>query len=227
MMINFIIVDDEIAAHENIKDFASGMTSLTHQKSCYNAFEAIEYLNHHSVDLMFLDMKMPKLSGFDFLKTLPYPPRVIVTTAHKEFALEGYDLNIDDYLLKPFSLTRFIHAVNRATVHIQPKKASNSGESIFLKDNKKYHHVILDDILFVEAYGNYVKIYLTNKMLITHQTLSSVEALLPNQNFVKVHKSFIISKSKIVLVESNGLQIQNHRIPIGKRYRENVEQLLT
>ena len=224
-MIKYMIVDDETASHNIIKDYASNISYLSHQESCYNASEAIEYLNDNSVDLLFLDINMPKLSGFDFLKTLSNPPKVIVTTAYKEFALEGYELNIDDYLLKPFSFQRFIIATNKIRDLIKPIKNVDTS-SIFIKDNKKHHQVKLNDILFTEAYGNYVKIYLEDKMIITHQTLSLIEELLPKNDFIKVHKSFIIAKNKIVLIEGNLIHIQQHRIPVGKMYRKNINELL-
>lgn len=225
-MIKYIIVDDETASHHIIKEYASNISYLSHQKSCYNAFEAIEYLNENTVDLLFLDINMPKLSGFDFLKTLSKPPRIIVTTAYKEFALEGYELNIDDYLLKPYGFQRFITATNKVNELIKQLKNTDTS-SIFLKDNKKHHQVKLDDILFTEAYGNYVKIHLHDKLIITHQTLTSLEALLPKNEFIRVHKSFIIAKNKIVLIEGNLLHIAQHKIPIGKMYRQNINQLLS
>lgn len=225
-MIKYIIVDDETASHNIIKDYASNISYLSHQESCYNAFEAIEYLNNNTIDLLFLDINMPKLSGFDFLKTLSNPPRIIVTTAYKEFAIEGYELNIDDYLLKPYSFQRFLISTNK--VHDIIKQFRNlDTSSIFLKDNKKHHQIKLNDILFAEAYGNYVKIHLNDKMIITHQTLTSFEELLPKNEFIKVHKSFIIAKNKIVLIEGNLIHMNTHKIPVGKKYRQNIDQLLS
>lgn len=225
-MIKYITVDDETASHNIIKDYASNISYLSHQKSCYNAFEAIEYLNNNTIDLIFLDINMPKLSGFDFLKTLSNPPRIIVTTAYKEFALEGYELSIDDYLLKPYSFQRFITATNKVRDIIKQSRTIDTS-SIFLKDNKKHHQIKLNDILFTEAYGNYVKIHLNDKMIITHQTLSSVEEMLPKNQFIKVHKSFIIAKNKIVLIEGNLIHMNTHKIPVGKKYRQNIDQLLS
>jgi DNA-binding LytR/AlgR family response regulator len=225
-MIKYIIVDDETASHNIIKDYAGNIPNLSYQESCFNAFEAIEYLNNNTVDLIFLDINMPKLSGFDFLKTLSNPPRIIVTTAYKEFALEGYELNIDDYLLKPFSFQRFIAATNKVSDLI--KQSGNTDDSsIFLKDNKKHHQVKINDILFTEAYGNYVKIHLNDKMIVTHQTLSSLEEVLPKNQFIRVHKSFIIAKNKIVLIEGNLIHMSGHKIPVGKMYRQNINQLLS
>ncbi len=224
-MIKYIIVDDETASHQIIKEYASNISYLSYEKSCYNAFEAITYLNENTVDLLFLDINMPKLSGFDFLKTLSNPPRIIVTTAYKEFALEGYELNIDDYLLKPYSFQRFISATNKVGELIKQLKKTGTS-SIFIKDNKKHHQVKLADILYTEAYGNYVKIHLQDNMIVTHQTLSSLAELLPSPQFIRVHKSFIIAKNKIVLIEGNLLHIGQHKIPIGKTYRQNINQLL-
>ncbi|NQX82923.1 MAG: response regulator transcription factor [Flavobacteriaceae bacterium] len=223
-MIKYITVDDENASHDIIMDYASNLSYLSHQKSCYNAFEAIEYLNDNEVDLIFLDINMPKLSGFDFLKTLTNPPKIIVTTAHKEFALEGYELNISDYLLKPFSFNRFLAAVNKVNHSISKLKEEESN-SIFLKDSKKHFQVKLDEILFAEADGNYIKIHLNDKTITTHHTLSYFEELLPKSKFIKVHKSFIIAKDKIVLIEGNLIHIDEYKIPVGKTYKQDVKGL--
>jgi len=224
-MIKYIIVDDETASHDIIKDYGSSLAFLSHQKSCYNAFEAIEYLNSNTVDLIFLDINMPKLSGFDFLKTLSNPPKIIVTTAYKEFALEGYELNIEDYLLKPFSFQRFITAVNKVNESFFEQESPDD-TSIFIKDNKKHYQIKLKDILFAEAYGNYVKVYLEDQMLMTHQSLTAFEKLLITPQFIRVHKSFVIATSKIESIEGNLISIQQHKIPIGKLYKINVKGLI-
>lgn len=231
-MIKYIIVDDETASHDNIKDYASNLSYLSYQKSCYNAFEAIEYLNKHAVDLIFLDINMPKLSGLDFLKTLSNPPKVIITTAYKEFALEGYELNIDDYLLKPFNFSRFVKSVSKVydSLSVKSKPIQNTetveDTKIFIKEDKKYHQIKLKDILFIEAYGNYVKINMVDKMIVSHQSLTSFTHNLPENQFIRVHKSFIISIDKIELIEGNRILIQDHKIPIGKMYKLNVNRLI-
>ncbi len=227
-MISYIIVDDETAAHDNIEDYAQNLPQLQLKKNCYNAFEAIEYLQQHPVDLLFLDINMPKLSGFDFLRLLPNPPKVIVTTAYKEFALEGYELNIDDYLLKPFGLDRFLAAVNKVSGSLsenQQKPASEEG-SIFIKDQKKFYQIKLEDVLYAEAYGNYVKVHSTDKTYLTHQTLASLEQSLPDQQFIKVHKSYVVAIKKIELVEGNMVFVAGVSIPIGKVHKEGVDRLL-
>ena len=231
-MIKYIIVDDETASHDNIKEYANNLSYLSFQKSCYNAFEALEYLNKHSVDLIFLDINMPKLSGLDFLKTLSNPPKIIITTAYKEFALEGYELNIEDYLLKPFNFSRFVKSVSKVSDALANKPISlqnfeNTVDTkIFIKEDKKYYQIKLKDILFIEAYGNYVKIYMVDKMIVSHLTLTSFTHNLPESQFIRVHKSFIISIDKIELIEGNRIHLQNHKIPIGKIYKLNVNQLI-
>ncbi|MEM5565128.1 LytTR family DNA-binding domain-containing protein [Psychroserpens sp. AS72] len=231
-MIKYIIVDDETASHDNIKDYASNLTYLSFQKSCYNAFEALDYLNKHSIDLIFLDINMPKLSGLEFLKTLSNQPKIIITTAYEEFALEGYELNIDDYLLKPFNFSRFVKSVSKVSDALANKSISiqnsenNEDAKIFIKEDKKYYQIKLNDILFIEAYGNYVKINMVDRIIVSHQTLTSFTHNLPENQFIRVHKSFIISIDKIELIEGNRILIQDHKIPIGKMYKLNVNRLI-
>ena len=231
-MIKYIIVDDETASHDNIKDYASNLSYLSFQKSCYNAFEALEYLNKHSIDLIFLDINMPKLSGLEFLKTLSNQPKIIITTAYEEFALEGYELNIEDYLLKPFNFSRFVKSVSKVSDALANKSISiqnsenNEDTKIFIKEDKKYYQIKLNDILFIEAYGNYVKINMVDRIIVSHQTLTSFTHNLPENQFIRVHKSFIISIDKIELIEGNRIFIQDHKIPIGKMYKLNVNRLI-
>jgi DNA-binding LytR/AlgR family response regulator len=231
-MIKYIIVDDETAAHDNIKDYASNLSYLSFQKSCYNAFEALDYLNKHSIDLIFLDINMPKLSGLEFLKTLSNQPKIIITTAYEEFALEGYELNIDDYLLKPFNFSRFVKSVSKISDALENKSIAiqnsenNEDTKIFIKEDKKYYQIKLNDILFIEAYGNYVKINMADRIIVSHQTLTSFTHNLPENQFIRVHKSFIISIDKIELIEGNRILIQDHKIPIGKMYKLNVNRLI-
>lgn len=228
-MINYIIVDDEIAAHKNIEDYANNLSNLKLQKNCYNAFEAISFLNENTVDLIFLDINMPKLSGLDFLKTLKTPPHVIVCSAYSEYAIDGYAFNITDYLLKPFSFERFLSAINK--IKQQPvvtsiQNVTTKNERIFLKDSKKHYQVKINDIHYLEAFGNYVKVFLDDKTIITHQTLSHFNKILPKDEFVQVHKSFIVAIQYINLIEGNLIHINTHKIPISKTYKMNVNHLL-
>jgi len=230
-MIRYIIVDDEPLAHELIEEFCSLLPHLKLEKHCYNAMEAMQFLNSSTVDIMFLDLNMPKLKGFDFLKTLTNPPKVIVTTAYKEFALDGYELNIVDYLLKPFSFDRLVKAINKAIG--EPEKTTPVIESVpnkeslfFVKGDKKYHQVNSSEILFIEAYGNYTKLFFENEMIISHENISYYESMLSETNFLRVHKSFIVQLDKIRLIEGNRIFIKDKEVPIGQTYKSVVGKLI-
>ncbi|WP_369813922.1 LytR/AlgR family response regulator transcription factor [Tenacibaculum sp. MAR_2010_89] len=192
----------------------------------------MEYLNTHQVDLIFLDINMPKLKGFDFLKTLTAPPKVIVTTAYSEFAIEGYELNVIDYLLKPFSFERFLKAVNKINDSNTISKNTSIEEStpetkrIFLRQNKSYIQIEIDTILFIEASGNYTKIVLINEIITIREKISDVLESLPSDNFLQVHKSFAIAIKYINKIDGNRIHIQEHTIPIGKLYKVNLIKIL-
>ncbi|MCG8328485.1 MAG: LytTR family DNA-binding domain-containing protein [Chitinophagales bacterium] len=204
-------------------------------QNCYDAIEAIEYLNTNTVDLIFLDLNMPKLKGFEFLKTLSHPPKVIVTTAYKEYALEGYELNIIDYLLKPFSFERFLKAVNKAfndsskASVVIPPHPSNHVEQvkrIFLRSNKKHIQVILDDVLYIEAKGNYTKIVLKEESITIREKITALMELLPDDNFIRVHRSFVVASRHIKSIEGNQIHIASAIIPIGKLYKHKINNIL-
>ncbi|TBO43569.1 LytR/AlgR family response regulator transcription factor [Pedobacter kyonggii] len=233
MSTRYMIVDDESIAHEIIKKYCSLLPNMQLMQDCYDAIEAIEYLNNNAVDLIFLDLNMPKLQGFDFLKTLPNLPKVIVTTAYKEHALEGYELNIVDYLLKPFSFERFLKAVNKARADT-PKTLSNTQnavsdakqERIFLRSDNKHIQIIIDDILFIESSGNYVKIVLKEEIITTRGKLAYISELMPIDSFVQVHRSFMVVPKHIKSIEGNQLFIDNYTVPIGKLFKTQVDILL-
>lgn len=224
----YCIIDDEPIAHRIVERYCENLPHIQKIGNCYDVFEAIQLLNEQVVDLIFLDINMPKLSGFDLLKTLQQSPRVIVTSAHKEFALEGYELNVSDYLLKPFSFERFLQAINKVvdfqnsitTPSIEKKK-----ESFFLKGDKKIHQIHTQDILFIEAHGNYTKVFLAEEIIISHEKISALEELLPASDFLRVHKSFIIATNEIKMIEGNRIKIGEHFVPIGQTYKNNLKQL--
>ena len=231
MTIKYIIVDDESIAHDIIKKYCDLLPNMELMQDCYDAIEAIQYLNVHSVDLIFLDLNMPKLRGFEFLKTLPNPPSVIVTTAYKEYALEGYELNIVDYLLKPFSFERFLKAVNKVAVDIPQTESVIQNEleepkRFFLRSNNKHIQVDLDDVLYVEASGNYIKIVLKEETVNIRGTLSSLSELMPTEGLIQVHRSFIVAQKHIKSIEGNQLMIDHFTIPIGKMFKMQLERLL-
>lgn len=229
-MITYLIIDDEYMAHDIIKGYCDLLPHMKLLKSCYDALEAIDFLNKNTVDLIFLDLNMPKLKGFDFLRTLHHHPKIIVTTAYQEFALEGYELNISDYLLKPFGFERFLKAINKTFgSDNQLSKLSESSENsnrIFVKTNKKYIQLELDAILYIEAFGNYTKIITSAETLTLREKISTIVDLLPPQDFLQVHKSFVVAPPKINRIEGNRIFISNYEIPIGKTFRSNVMRLL-
>jgi DNA-binding LytR/AlgR family response regulator len=231
-MVRYLIIDDEHIAHDIIKNYCDMLPNMKLMKHCYDAIEALDYLRTNSIDLIFLDLNMPKLKGFDFLKTLPNKPKVIITTAYKEYALEGYELEITDYLLKPFSFERFLKAVNKA-IHIkennpitaQPDQNTLS-EHIFLSSNKKHFQVKISDILYIEAAGNYSKVVLKNDSILVRDKISSLLEKISTEKFIQVHKSFIVAIEHINSLEGNRILIGNNTIPIGKMYKSNIINLI-
>lgn len=232
--IRFMIIDDEPIAHRIIEEYCTSLPHFKLVNHSYNALEAMQLLATNSVDLMFLDINMPKLNGFDFLKTLTIRPQVIVTTAYQEFALEGFELNVSDYLLKPFSFERFLKAVNKVTsentIHLSenqtiPSDVGNVNElnqRIFIKGDKAHHQIALNDIHYIEACGNYCLVYCNDRKIVTHQKISQFEKELPQNLFMRVHKSFIIAKNKVNCVSTSQLEIAGSTIPIGQTYKKLV-----
>ncbi|MCO4821530.1 MAG: response regulator transcription factor [Flavobacteriaceae bacterium] len=231
-MTTYLIIDDEYIAHDIIKGYCDLLPNMKLMKHCYDALEAFEYLNSNQVDLIFLDLNMPKLKGFEFLKILPNPPKVIVTTAYKEHALEGFELNVSDYLLKPFSFERFLKAVNNAIsspIKTQVKTADNTEsnpKSIFIRSNKKHIQVEIGAIQYIEASGNYTKIITTAETITIREKVSHVLELLPDEEFLQVHKSFAVAIKHIKSIEGNRIYIADHMIPIGKLYKANLIKIL-
>lgn len=231
-MLKYIIVDDEPLAHEIIEEFCGMLPHVQLEKNCYNAMEALQFLNANTIDFMFLDINMPKLRGLDFLRTLTNPPKTIITTAYKEHALEGFELNVVDYLLKPFSFDRLVKAINKVSetqnTKTLVKEVSNAPDSgrFFVKGDKKHHQISLNDMLFIEAYGNYTKLFLKDEMIVSHQKISHYEETLDASQFLRVHKSFIVAIDKIRLIEGNRILIGEHKIPIGQTYKGSVSKLL-
>jgi DNA-binding LytR/AlgR family response regulator len=230
-MIKYLIIDDEHIAHGIIQRYCDMLPHMELRKNCYDAIEALDFLRTEPVDLIFLDLNMPKLKGFDFLRTLSNAPKVIVTTAYSEFALDGYELNISDYLLKPFSFERFLKAVNKA-VSTEPtvqRPVANDGlqelQRIFLRSNKKYIQIVLDDILYMESAGNYVKIYTKEETITIREKITDVLLMLPQKDFLQVHKSFAIAQKHIKSIEGNRIYIATHTIPIGASYKAHISKL--
>ena len=231
-MIRCIIVDDEPLAQDLVNNFCKRLPHIEVIAQCYDALEALKFLNSHSPDVMFLDLNMPGLKGFELLRTLQNPPKVIVTTAYKEHALEGFELAVEDYLVKPFSFERFLKAVNKATLgmHQAPGEGSKSTEvpksasRFFVKGENEYHQVNTETILYVEAKANYSALFVEGKELLVHEKISDLEELLPASAFLRVHRSFIVAVDKISTIQGSTITLGKHKIPIGQTYLKMVRE---
>ena len=230
--INCLIVDDEPISRSIIESYCGHLPYLTIAGSCDNAMKAKIILQEQHVDLLFLDINMPVIDGISFLKTMKHPPLVIFTTAYKEFALDAFDLAATDYLLKPFSLERFIIAVDKATEKIQGSKPATISDSadnenyFFIKADGKIYKTRFDDVLYAEASGNYTKIVTTEKSLMPAMSFTALEGLLPAGLFIRIHRSFIVNKSRIGHIEGNRVYVNNTELPIGSNYKEAFLQAL-
>jgi len=226
-----LVVDDEPIAQQILEKYISQIEALHLVGKCNNAFEALNILHREKVDILFLDIKMPSLSGLDMLKTLQNPPKVILTTAFSEFGVESYEYSITDYLLKPIAFERFLKGVNKILIPKNldfpkekiPEKTIAENEFIFFKADKKIHKFYFKEILFFEGSGNYVKIHTENATpLMVLEKLSDLEAKLPASQFMRVHKSFIMNKLYIKKVEGNQIFVSKQIIPISATYRNIV-----
>jgi len=234
--IQCLIVDDEPLAADVLEKFIGQLDTLTLAGRCDNAIAATVFLQKNKVDLVFLDIQMPKLNGIDFLKTLSTRPTVIFTTAFRDFALEGFELNALDYLLKPISFERFLAAINKyhashgtgvldnqispATDHSTP------APFIYLKADKKMVKVFLKDILYIESLGDYVRVRTVQKDIITYQRITYLEEKLPDNQFLRIHRSYIVAIDKIQSIDSVSIEIGQHELPIGRLYKAAVMKAL-
>ena len=226
--IQCMVVEDEPLAQNVLKKYIAEHPSLQLAAICEDALDAQLKLNQIQIGLIFLDINLPRLSGINFLKTLPRHPAVIFTTAYPEFAVEGFELDAVDYLIKPFSFERFLKAVNK--VMAIKKDATNeqpTDESIFLKADKKVFRILIEDIMDLEALGDYVKVSTPRSQHMVNSSLKDLLAELPKEKFIRVHKSFAIAKNKISFLEGNYIRIGDKDIPIGATYREEVYTIIS
>lgn len=220
-----LIVDDEPLAQEVLENYVQRVDDLKLVKKCSNAMETIQALHKDKVDLIFLDIQMPVIDGMSFLKSLKNPPSVIVTTAYPKYAIQGYDLDVADYLLKPISFERFLKAVNKV---IDQRKGSHdemvSTEYMFMKVDSKLVKVNFSDITYIEGMKDYLKIFVkgSEKPLVIHQTMKRIEELLPKNKFIRIHKSYIISLSAVTSIVGNMVEIAGREIPIGANYKDQL-----
>jgi DNA-binding LytR/AlgR family response regulator len=220
-----IIVDDEPLAQEVLETYVQKVDDLQLLKKCSNAMEAMQTLHREPVDLMFLDIQMPVIDGLSFLKSLKNPPAVIITTAYPNHAIEGFDLDVADYLLKPISFERFLKAVNKVADHRRNQHSESAEpEYTFLKVDSKLVKVNYADIVYVEGMKDYLKIFVkgTDKPLVVHQTMKRFEDLVPKGKFMRVHKSYIVSLPMVNSIVGNFIQIHGREIPIGANYKDQL-----
>jgi len=226
---NCIALEDEPLALSLIEDFSKKIPYLNYIKSCKNAFEAIEIIQNNKIDLIFLDINMPNITGIEFLKSLESKPMVIFTTAYSEFAVQGFELNAIDYLVKPFLFERFFKAVNKAyELHNLHKKnsqkiieTSDKKENfIFVKSDYSSVKILLNDIFYIEGLKDYVKIHLPEKNILSLITMKKMEETLPQDKFIRVHRSYIIALDKIESIQRNRIIIQKKWIPVGDSYKD-------
>lgn len=239
-MMNTLIIDDEPLALDVLETYIAKMPDLNLVGRCSNALEANELLRKHDVDLIFLDIQMPQVSGVDFIKALQNPPLFIFTTAYSNYALEGYELNAIDYLLKPISIDRFMKAVNKALEQFElrrreenaePGSSTESGEGFFfVKADKKLVKIKYDEILYIEGLKDYVIIRLEVGRVVTLQTMKSLEDKLPANKFKRIHRSYIVSIDKIHAVDGTSVDLYEKgiikQLPIGKNYRDEILEIV-
>jgi DNA-binding LytR/AlgR family response regulator len=231
--IRCILIDDEPLARKGLKEYIGDTPFLQLEAEFESALKAAQLLQEGKADLIFLDIQMPKITGLQFIKTVQYPPPVIFTTAYPEYALDGFELNALDYLVKPISFERFLKAANKAKEYYEVRKL-NTGEAafqsketfFFIKADNKLVKLFYDDILFVEALQNYVAIFTKAKKYITYLTFKSIEEYLPPERFIKTHKSYIVSTDKIDNIEGNVIQIGGHHVPISRTAKDDVMEKL-
>ena len=233
MKVQCLIIDDEPLAASLIEDYVSKVPQLEIVAICNNALEAFEILKTKKVDLLFLDIQMPTLTGIDFLKSLRNPPKVIFTTAYREYALESYELEVLDYLLKPIPFNRFFQAIDKYFKTIPSNKISSPDENskedianyIYVNVNKKHHKVLFDDILYVESLKDYIRIHTSENSIMTKEKISDFEQLLPSF-FLRTHRSYIVNTEKITAFTSQDVEIGNLEIPLGISYKKQVLAIL-
>lgn len=222
---NCLIVDDEQLARQLVQSYAERIPSLQISAICKNGIEALEVLKKVKIDLIITDIQMPGLLGTEFIKSIPQKPKVIFTTAYKDYAIEGFELEAVDYLLKPFTFERFLKAINKADDFqntTQEPLAQSTDSFMTIKADHKLYKVRLADIIYVEGMREYVSFYLPDQRITALMSLKSLEEILPANQFIRCHKSFIVNKTKVEALESGNLMIGEKAIPIGQSYKDLV-----
>jgi len=233
MTVRCAIIDDEFLAREYLKDYVSRVPFLKLVGDYDSPLLAIEDLKNHNIELLFLDIQMPDISGLEFLKTINPQPFVIFTTAFRKYALEGYEHNTIDYLLKPISFERFLKAVNKLndlmqigkTAYIPAISEAQSGNYLTVRADRKHYKIRFDDIYFIEGQQAYVTFNMKERKITALMSMKDLEETLPHEQFIRIHKSFIVSRKYINSLEGNQIDINGQKLPVGKNYREQVQKL--
>jgi DNA-binding LytR/AlgR family response regulator len=234
MKLRCLLIDDEPPALKILASYISNMNGLEIVGQCKNALEALDVLNQHTVDVIFLDIKMPKILGTEFLKNLSHPPKVIFVTAYRDYAVEGYELDAVDYLVKPVSFERFFKAITKLnrmmgkeTISASIDYKSNPEAFVYLKVDKDMKKIFVNDIVYIESWKDYIKLFLVNgKNLIVKQTITAMENLLSEHKFMRVHRSYMVSINKISGYNGISVQLETKEIPIGRLYKQVVMEKL-
>lgn len=232
-----LIVDDEPLARDLMRNHINKLENFQIVAECGDAMKALLELRNHPVDLMFMDIQMPQITGIEFLKTLRNPPKVIITTAYREYAIEGFELDVVDFLLKPITFERFLKSINKyyqtnteelrsSSLENNPNVNHSEEEYIYVKENKKVIKVHLNEILYIEGLSEYVQIYTERKKIVTKNSMNNMAAKLPEPGFLRIHKSYIVSFSKIQAFTSSIIEIPGKKLPIGRSYKNAVVEAL-
>ncbi|NPA67080.1 MAG: response regulator transcription factor [Chlorobi bacterium] len=228
-----LIIDDEPLARKVIKSHLQSFENIEIVAECANAFEAGIVLRENNIDLIFLDIEMPQISGFEFLKTLNNPPKIIIVTAYRNYALKGYEYDIIDYLLKPVSFDRFYKSVSKFFKQFEKEeiKLVENGDSsgkpfIYLNEDKTIHKIYLSEIIYLESFREYIKVHTTKKSVMTKLPIGKIDEKLKNKDFMRIHKSYIISVSKVTAFNSRMIKVGETELPIGRTYKDAVMKIL-
>ena len=232
MKIKCLVIDDEPLAINVIKNYIENFKNFEIVGTCKDAVEGFNFISKNEVDVIFLDINMPTISGLDFLKSLQNPPSVVITTAYREYAVESFELDVIDYLVKPFALQRFMKTINRIgerkaeKAPTQQASEESEREHVFFKVDKKMIKVYLDEILYIESLKDYVRIKTYTEDLINHNNLVSISEYLPAENFVRIHRSYIIAVDKVKAIDGNQVEIADKLLPIGRNFQKDIKNLL-
>ncbi|NMH88678.1 LytR/AlgR family response regulator transcription factor [Flavivirga algicola] len=229
--ISCLIVDDELIAREVIETHLKSIPNIKIIGSCHNAIEAFGYIRNHSIDLVFLDINMPEISGISFAKSINKNIKIIFTTAYRDYAVEGFELQAVDYLLKPISFDRLLKAINNYyEIYSEQKNAvlekSNNNDFMFVRSDRRMIKINFDAIIYIESYSDYIKIHLADKTVVTRETISAIEAKLPVKKFIRIHRSYIISINNITSFTNEDIVINNKSLPISRSYKKEVLSVL-